>query len=373
LVVAVALLGLSQIRVNNSFRDWFYPGSRARLDDDFINGAFGGSSTIEALVQGDAPGALEEPEVVRAVSDVEGLLSGLPEIGKVISYVDLLREIHRRMAVGESAGPLPETRNLNAQYLLLYEMTRGPGGLGALLDADHRYARVTAFARTDEAAAGARIIERLRQFGRTRFAGLPARLRVAGGSIGAQTAMNEVVVREKLWNLAQVSLVIAILSVIALRAVSGAFFVLLPLALAVVVNLGVMGWFRIWLSMATAAITALGVSIGADFAIYLIFRVREETRRGQRLDEAVRASLATAGHAIAFVASAMVLGYMTLMLVGFRTWTQIGGLTALMLTTSALAALTLVPALLLLMPPRFLLSQGRMMEDRSGGIASQPR
>ena len=111
---------------------------------------------------------------------------------------------------------------------------------------------------------------------------------------------------------------------------------------------------RIWLDMATATITAMGVSIGADFAIYLIFRIREAWARQGDLPEAIRASLRTSGKAIFFVSSAGALGYLVLPLSGFSIWIRLGVLTSIIVAVSAVATLVLIPALALLTKPRFL-------------------
>ena len=139
-----------------------------------------------------------------------------------------------------------------------------------------------------------------------------------------------------------------------LRSILGGVFVLLPLGLAVVVNLGIMGWSHTWLDMTTAAITAMGISIGADFAIYLIFRVREEAATAASLEAAVRAGLRTSGKAIFFVSSAVALGYLVLPFAGFSIWTRLGILTAVIVSVSAVATLTMIPSLALLGRPRFL-------------------
>lgn len=350
IVAATAVAGMLRLEVNNSFRDWFYPGSAARVDDELINASFGGSATLHLLLEGDAPGSLEDPQVVRAVADLAGLLRQEPSIGKVMSYVDFLEQMHRTLANGE----LPTSRALAAQYLLLYEVDLGPEGLGGVLDPSHRWALVTAFSRSDESEVFRRLIDRVEDFATTRFVGLPARLHVAAGSIGTQVAMNEEVVREKLVNALQVGSIVLVLASLTLRSLVGGLLVLAPLALAVIVNLGVMGWSGTWLAMTTAAITAMGVSIGADFAIYLLFRIREERRRGRPLEEAVEHALGTAGQATWFVSSAIVAGYLTLVFAGFRTWTQVGGLTALMVATAALATVTVIPALILVARPTLL-------------------
>ena len=96
-----------------------------------------------------------------------------------------------------------------------------------------------------------------------------------------------------------------VITAILLRSLAGGFLVLLPLATAALVNLGLMGWTGILLSMGTAAISAMAVGIGADYAVYFIFRVREEFQRTGDLREATATALTTSGKAIAYVASAV--------------------------------------------------------------------
>ncbi|HBZ68374.1 MAG TPA: hypothetical protein DEP35_00880, partial [Deltaproteobacteria bacterium] len=72
-------------------------------------------------------------------------------------------------------------------------------------------------------------------------------------------------------------------------------------------------------------------------------------------------ALQTSGGAIFFVASAIAAGYATLMASNFALWRQLGAYVAIMMATSALATLTLIPALVLIFEPRFI-RQGRVAE-----------
>jgi predicted RND superfamily exporter protein len=166
-------------------------------------------------------------------------------------------------------------------------------------------------------------------------------------------ALNDSVVHQKILNMLQVGSVIVVLSAFLFRSAVAGLLVLVPLICAAVVNLGVMGWVGNWLSFATATYTAMGVSLGADFAMYLLFRLREEVR-AKPFPDAVRGALLTSGRAILFVASAIAAGSASLLLSDFALWRQLGGYVALMMATSALAALSVLPALALLTRPQFL-------------------
>ena len=352
-VVCVSLGGALRLRVDNSFHSWFPPDSRLRVDDRLLNSRLAGTSTLYVLFEGRQDGDLANPAVLRAIGDVESWLTTQPQIGAAVSLFDFVERIHSAMSGGEG---IPDNRSLIAQYLFLYSMS-GPDDLGSFVDSNRRNAVLRAYARTDEAEFGSRIIPALDEMARARFNGLPVTARVAGGALGVQTALNEVVVHEKAVNLLQVGFAILVLSSLALRSIVGGLLVIAPLAVAVAVNLGTMGYTRTWLSAGTSTVTAMAVSIGADFAIYLIFRVREEVRRGAELADALRNSLDSAGAAICFVASAVVMGYLALSLSGFRLWVQLGVLTAIMISVSALAALAIIPSIIMLTRPRFLSAQ----------------
>jgi len=354
-IVVVAGVGALGIHVDNSFRFWFAPSTQVRKDDALLNEKLPGTASLRILVEGQRENALQEPEVLKAVSDLEAFMETDPNIGGVTSIADHVKRMSQAMNNGDPAFyAIPDNSRLIAQYLLLYGMAAGPDGLSAFVDANYQRAVIRGLSKTDGAAFSRDFITRVQHYAAQRFRGLPVSVGIAGGTLGVQTAMNDVVVHEKIVNMVQVSMIIFILSALVLRSLVGAAFVLTPLAIAVIANLGVMGWSQTWLDMTTAAITAMGVSIGADFAIYLIFRIREEWARTPSLEAAIRASLRSSGKAIFFVSSAVALGYMVLPFAGFSLWTRLGVLTALIISISALTTLTVIPSLALIIRPRFL-------------------
>lgn len=347
-------LGLLFLRVDNSFRAWFPADSPLRRADTALNQHLAGTTTLTILVEGHAAGDLEEPAVLRAIEDLQEWLGQRAGIGGVTSIVDPIKTMNRAFHANDSSFySIPERREIVAQYLLLYSFS-GPDDLGFLLEPTHRSSVIRAFAKSDEAAFGRELLSDLRQFSSTRFRGLPADVLLAGGALGVQTAMNESIVREKALNLMQVALIIFLLSALALRSVLAGLLVLLPLSVAILTDLGMLGWSGTPLSIATAAITAMGGCIGADFSIYLLFRIREEVRNGTQWPLALERSLSTTGEAIFFVSSAVAVGYLVLPLAGFGLWTNLGFLTALLIGVSALSTVTLVPAVVLIAGPAFL-------------------
>ncbi len=355
MVVVLSLVGSRSLRVDNSIRYWFAPSTTVRVDDALLNEKLAGTATLRILVEGEQPDVLQDPAVMKAIDALAVYLEEDPEIGGVTALSGHVKRVHQAMNGGAPKFfTVPDDAETIGQYLFLYSMAAGPNGLLAFVDADYQRTMVRALSKTDAASFSRDLIDRLRAFADDRFRGLPVDVGIAGGTLGVQTALNDVVVEEKVSNMVQVSAIIFVLCAILLRSFVGGLFVLMPLLVAVAFNLGMMGWLNIWLDMATATITAMGVSIGADFAIYLIFRIREEFARSGDLAEAIRRSLRTSGKAIFFVSSAVALGYLVLPLSGFSIWIRLGVLTSVIVGVSALATLVLIPSLALLTRPSFL-------------------
>ncbi len=99
----------------------------------------------------------------------------------------------------------------------------------------------------------------------------------------------------------------------------------------------------------------MAVGIGADYAIYLIYRIREELESGVSAVAAVHHVVLTAGKAILYVALAVAAGYGVLLLsIGFHIHQWLAILIGMAMLVSALAALLLIPALILTFRPTFI-------------------
>ena len=333
----------------------FRASDPVRVDDAAINASFAGTNTLILLVEGEHEGALEEPAVMRAIDRLERRLEAEPGVGKALSYVDFVRKMHRAMNEDRpDAGELPGTRALTAQYLFLYSLSGGAEDFDTLIDPTHRAAKVRLLVHEDSTRYGQALIETAReQVAKTFPPGYRVRFT---GSLASSAAAAEVMVHGKLRNIAQIALITIVIASILLRSLLGGLLVALPLALTIAVNFAVMGLLGIPLDTVTSAISAMAVGIGADYAIYFLFRVREELAGGGTLEDALERALMTSGKAVLFVSSAIAFGYATLCLSGFAFHVQLGALVALAMLVSSASALVLLPAVLARFRPAFLWS-----------------
>ena len=352
-LIAACAVFASRIQIDMSTKREFSAREQVRRDDAAINAHFAGTNTLIALVEGTREGSLEEPGVMRAIYRLERNLEAEPGVGKAVSYVDFVRKMHLAMnADRPDAGELPATRALTAQYLFLYTLSGGADDFDTLLDPTHRVAKVRLLVHEDSTRYGERLIALAQdQVARTFPPGYRVRYT---GSLASTAAATEVMVHGKLRNIVQITLITLAIASLLLRSVVGGLLVAMPLGLTVAVNFGVMGLLGIPLDTITAAISAMAVGIGADYAIYFLFRVREELAHGGGLEDALERALMTSGKAVFFVSSAIAFGYATLCLSGFGLHVQLGSLVALAMLVSSGSALILLPAVIARFRPHFL-------------------
>ena len=133
---------------------------------------------------------------------------------------------------------------------------------------------------------------------------IPAGYRVRfTGTLASTAASTEVMVHGKIRNIVQVGAITFLVSALLLRSLVGGVLVVVPLVLTVIVSFGTMGMLGIPLDTMTAAISAMAIGIGADYAMYVLARVREEVGRSGDLDRGVAAAIRTSGKAVLFVSS----------------------------------------------------------------------
>jgi putative drug exporter of the RND superfamily len=99
--------------------------------------------------------------------------------------------------------------------------------------------------------------------------------------------------------------------------------------------------------------TLLGLGLGVDYSLLLTSRFREELAKREpdepnRIQEAVRLTVATAGRAVFFSGLTVLLGLLGLVLFEFMILRSVGIAGATVVALAVLAALTLLPALLTL-------------------------
>ncbi|PVZ16368.1 MULTISPECIES: outer membrane lipoprotein-sorting protein [unclassified Pseudomonas] len=371
LMTALLVWGMQGVVIDNATKKFFAANLPIQQDDAQLNAQFGGTNSLYVMIEGPAADAIKRPDVLAAIAGLEHYAQAQPHVGKAVSIVDYLTRMNKAMhGDDESFDTLPASQALISQYLLLYSMSGEPGDFDSWVDYNYQRAKITLLLKTGDNAVVKGLLANLQAQAAKTF---PADVKVSfGGDVAQTVALTETLVQGKLRNILQVALAIFVISALVFRSPFAGLIVLTPLALAVVAVFGTMGWLHIPLNIPNSLISAMAVGIGADYAIYILYRLREQVRAGQGAEQAVRTTLATAGKACLFVATAVAGGYGVLALsVGYNVHLWLSMFIVIAMLVSVIGSLTLVPALALVFRPRFIFgaAEPRLAAQLNGLLA----
>ncbi len=122
----------------------------------------------------------------------------------------------------------------------------------------------------------------------------------------------------------------------------------LPILLVLVWVLGTMVLLGYSYNVITALITALSIGIGVDYTIHVTHRFIEEVDHGKSISEAINTTMSTTGGALIGSALTTALGFMVLMFSPIAPMGQFGLLTAITVIYSLIAAVVVLPPMLVI-------------------------
>lgn len=356
LLIGVMAFGIYFVKVDNNFLLYFKPASEVRVHNDYLNSKFAGTQNIQFLVTTPEADGIKDPAVLKGMAKLQEGLEQDPMVGKTQSLVDSLKRMNQAMHEDKPEFySIPESRNLVAQYLLLYSLSGDPADFDNFVDNDYHRAVVSAYLKTNSATYAKGIVQRMQPIITANF---PAGTKVmVGGSLPQVMVLNDAVVHDKARNMIQMALIVFILASIVLRSPVGGLFVLTPLVAVIAANFGVMGWLGIPIDIGAVTTASMAIGVGSDYEIYLLFRFKEELEKSGSVLAATRESLMTSGKAIIFVALSVIGGYGVLQASGFAFYTNLSTLVTTTMTISALFALFFLRALMMVFKPKFIFGE----------------
>lgn len=127
----------------------------------------------------------------------------------------------------------------------------------------------------------------------------------------------------------------------------------LPLTFTILLNYMTMGFTEIKLDLVTSIIASVAVGIGIDYTIHFLETYRMERALTSDVHEAARKTFASSGVGILTNALAVGLGFLVLCLSKFAVLRYIGILVAIVMFTSSMLSMTILPGFLTNYDPKF--------------------
>lgn len=348
LVVAVGVaVGISLLVVDTNPVHYYDEDAPVARSTALVDKYFGGSGAVSVVAKGD----VKDPALLRALDDLEQKLAAMPEVGQTTSIAKVVRRIHRVWFGNTEADKIPDSRAAVAQLLELYMMSGDPEDFERLVDFEYEHALLTARINELSTETISRVMNRLKRDMAERPDGM---FPVAGGFVDLLADLVDAIVQGQVISLLLSLVLVTLLVMLLFRSVVAGLLAAIPLAIAMTLLFGLMGFVGIELNIATAMLSSIMIGVGIDYTIHFLWRFREERRAGHPPAQAVHITLTTTGRGITFNALSVMVGFLVVFVSNFLPVQFFGFLVVVSIGSCLFGALGLLPAICLLVKPRFL-------------------
>jgi predicted RND superfamily exporter protein len=353
----VAIIGITQIVVNNNMVEWFKSGSDIRVADTEINKALGGTSIGYTVAVSKEEDFIKNPETMRYIESLQRHLEKLPVVGKTFSVADYVKRINRVLHDDDPAfDVIPETKEAVGQYLFLFSMSAKPSDLNNVVDYPFSRANIWIQLKTWDARAMEDVIRAVDDYKKAHP--IPLELKPAGIAY-FNLVWNREVLRDMVKGFLMALIVVFGILIFNFRSFKWALVSYVPLLFTILLIYGVVGFSGKRFDMPISVLSCLSLGMAVDFSIHFISRFKQKLSESsalgaQRSDadlitESLLWTAARPGKGIMRNAALFAASFAVMMFAPLTPYITVGAFIVSMMLLSALMTMIYLPALIVLL------------------------
>ena len=346
LVAVILIAGIPHNEVTDNWTQYLDERYEFRRDTDFVIENLTGMETLEYSLSAGGEGGIAQPEYLARVDAFAQWYRGQPEVTHVQAFPDIMKRLNKNMHGDDQAYyRLPDSPELAAQYLLLYELSLPFGSdLNDRIDVAKSATRMTV------------VLERLTsQQQRELDARAQAWLRENAATIGTPASGVSIIfahlsqrnIISMLSGTIMAMAFISLILILVLKSVRLGIVSLVPNFIPAAMAFGLWGYLVGHLGLSASVVTAMAFGIIVDDTIHFLSKYRKARLDGLAAPEAVRATFHSVGLALVTTTVVLAAGFLVFASSGFEiSWVN-GLLVSSTIVFALLADFLLLPPLLM--------------------------
>ncbi|PCK02975.1 MAG: RND transporter [Alteromonadaceae bacterium] len=348
--LAVSFIFISQLpknEINDEFVKYFSTSVDFRNDSDYASENLIGPYSLEFSFQSGAPGGVSEPKFLANLEAFVEHLSSYDSVTHIYSIIDTMKRLNKNMHGDDSSMyRLPESRELAAQYLLLYEMSLPYGlDLNNQIDIDKSSTRIVISIKNMSSNQVLALEDSVNQWlvkNIVDYQVTTASTILMFSHIGYRN------VRSLIGGAAIALVMISVILIIALRSFRMGLISLIPNLLPAGVAFGLWGLIGGQVGMSVSIVAGMTLGIIVDDTVHFLSKyMRARREKNFNSADATRYAFTHVGVALVVTTIVLVLGFMVLTLSTFRMNADMGIVTAITIAAALVIDFLLLPPLLM--------------------------
>ena len=353
-IMSVIIVGLIALVPSNELDDntieYFDWSIKFRSDSEAINDKLTGVQSINYSLNGGGDMDIANPEYLKTIDDFAEFLRSQPEVRHVNSFSDVMKRLNKSMHNDDEAFyDIPESRELAAQYLLMYEMSL-PYGLDLTSQVNSAKSATRMVVQINKISAMQTIAldERAKQW---LVDNAPEYMVTEGASTGVMFShITERNIKSMIGSVVGALFLISIIIMITIKSFKLGMISLIPNLVPAGMGFGLWAIFdgRVGLGLSVVMGVTMGIVVD-DTIHFMVKYVRAKRELKLTTEKAVEYAFHTVGVALTSTTIVLCAGFMVLMLSPFAINAQMGLMSALTIALALLVDFFYLPPLLLLL------------------------
>ncbi|MBT7153773.1 MAG: RND family transporter [Deltaproteobacteria bacterium] len=343
LLVAAFTLA-SFIEVDSNFVRSFKKGTNIRNAMDYFDDIYNGGLTLEFVFDSGEANGINDPAFLKDVLKFQGFAESLETSGKVNSLVNFIRKINQTMHNEDPAYyVVPNSRELVAQYLLLYSLSSPDEDLSDLKSFDDRHARVSLRIENMTTAEMERLIATFKD----RLSAEHPNLKpIITGDMVLWTTMGSYIESGLVQSFSLAIVAVMICFFLVFRSFRYGLLALIPSMTPIVMAGGLMVILGITMDFTTMIVASVTFGIAVDDTIHVMNRYLEARRSGFDSQAAIHKAVTSSGRAVVFTSLILISGFGMLTLSSFIPNVYFGLFGMTIILMALVSSLLFLPAVI---------------------------
>jgi uncharacterized protein len=337
---------MPKLEVTDNFIEWLSPGQSFRVDAEYINARLPGVYTMQFALPAGRPDGVSDPVYLQRLDAFAAWLKDQPQVSHVWSITELVKRLNQNMHKDAATMHiLPKSKELAAQYLLLYEMSLEPGAdLTNQISLDKSSSRLVValhdVSSTEMMVLKARSENWLKQ-------NAPAMMAKATGTSLMFASLTENNTRSMVGGTIASFLMIAVTLTVALRSVRLGIASLLPSIAPSLMAFGLWYFLEGHIGLYAAFVVSCALGLVVDATTHFLLDYHRAARTlGHYGNEAVRAAFRHIGMDLWVASVVLALGFGILTFSDFAIIAKLSQMVTLIFLFAVSTTFILLPAML---------------------------
>ncbi|NRB41338.1 MAG: outer membrane lipoprotein-sorting protein, partial [Pseudomonadales bacterium] len=354
-ITAIGLTAAVNLTVDEDRIETFHPSEPLYQADKAINHYLNGTNSLDIVIEAAEVEGLFEPENLNKMAALQEYALTLPNVQGATSIVDYLMQMNRSLNGGDkSEYKLPADKELIAQYFLIYSASSDPTDFEDEIDYDYRVANMRLKMNKGSFQDTKDTIHALEAYIAENFTTEDISATLSGRVTVNYHWIKDLGESHFVGLFISLFLVWAVASLLFGSVVAGVYAIT-PVGASILLVYAAMVLLEIPLGVGTSMFASVAIGLGVDFSIHSIDRLRESFKEHcGDWDKALAELYPLTGRALFFNYLAIALGFGVLTTSEVVPLTDFGTIVFISVTTSFFASMSLLPALIKILKPRFI-------------------